>query len=68
MTEKEFKKIIEEVEILIECNKVMTDRLYNDSQLEISEIIDLLNADISWLSFNLDCLKTGEKKVLYGTR
>lgn len=63
MTKKEFKKIIEEVEILIECNKVMIDRLYNDSDLEISAIIDLLTANNSWLEFNLDCLKTGAKKV-----
>lgn len=63
MTKKEFKKIIEEVEVLIQCNKVMINRLYNDSDLEVSEIIELLTADISWLEFNLDCLKTGVKKV-----
>lgn len=63
MTKKEFKKLIEEIEVLIECNKVMINRLYNDSDLEVSEIIELLNADKSWLEFNLDCLKTGAKKV-----
>ena len=63
MTKKEFNKIIKEVEILIECNKLMIDRLYNDSDLEISAIIELLNSDISWLEFNLDCLKTGAKEV-----
>lgn len=61
MTKNEFKKIIEEVEVLIQCNKVMIDRLYNDSDLERSAIIELLTADISWLEFNLDCLKTGAK-------
>lgn len=63
MTKNEFKKIIEEVEVLIQCNKVMIDRLYNDSDLERSAIIELLTANISWLEFNLDCLKTGTKKV-----
>lgn len=66
MTKNEFKKIIEEVEVLIQCNKIMIERLYNDSDLNVSEIIELLTADISWLDFNLDCLKTGAniKKVL----
>lgn len=63
MTKKEFKKIIEETEVLKECNKVMINRLYNDSDLNVSEIIELLTANISWLEFNLDCLKTGAKKV-----
>lgn len=61
MTKNEFKKIIEEVEVLIECNKVMINRIYSDSDLNVSEIIELLTADISWLEFNLDCLKTGNK-------
>lgn len=66
MTKKEFKKIIEEVEVLIECNKVMINRLYNDSDLNVSEIIEVLTADILWLEFNLDCLKTGaEKKKVF---
>lgn len=63
MTKKEFKKIIEETEVLKECNKVMINRLYDDSDLNVSEIIELLTANISWLEFNLDCLKTGAKKV-----
>lgn len=63
MTKKEIKKIIEEIEVLIECNKVMIDRIYNDSDLDVSEIIEVLTADISWMEFNLDCLKTGAKKV-----
>lgn len=63
MTKKEFKKIIEEVEVLIQANKVMVNRLYNDADLEVSAIIELLDANTSWLEFNLDCLKTGAKKV-----
>ena len=63
MTKKEFKKIIEEVEVMIQCNKVMVNRLYNDADLNVSEIIELLDANTSWLEFNLDCLKTGSKKV-----
>ena len=65
MTKKEFKKVIEEVEVLIECNKVMINRIYNDAVLNVSDIIELLEADKSWLEFNLDCLKTGAelKKV-----
>ena len=66
MTKKEFKKIIEEVEVLIECNRVMINRLYNDSDLNVSEIIEVLTTDISWLEFNLYCLKTGaEKKKVF---
>lgn len=65
MTKKEFKKIIEEVEVLIECNKVMINRIYNDADLDVSDIIALLESNTSWLEFNLDCLKTGAelKKV-----
>lgn len=63
MTRKEFKKIIEEVEVMIQANKVMVNRLYNDSDLDVSDIIELLDANTSWLEFNLDCLKTGAKKV-----
>lgn len=61
MTKEEFKKVIEEVEVLIECNKVMINRIYNDADLDVSDIIELLEADKSWLEFNLDCLKTGVK-------
>lgn len=63
MTKKEFKKIIEEVEVMIQANKVMVNRLYNDGYLDVSDIIELLDANTSWLEFNLDCLKTGAKKV-----
>lgn len=63
MTKKEFKKIIEEVEVMIQANKVMVNRLYNDADLDVSDIIELLDANTSWLEFNLDCLKTGAKKV-----
>lgn len=63
MTKKEFKKIIEEVEVMIQANKVMVNRLYNDADLDVSSIIELLDANTSWLEFNLDCLKTGAKKV-----
>lgn len=61
MTKKEFKKVIEEVEVLIECNKVMINRIYNDADLDVSDIIELLETNTSWLEFNLDCLKTGAK-------
>lgn len=63
MTKKEFKKIIEEVEVMIQANKAMVYRLYNDADLDVSDIIELLDANTSWLEFNLDCLKTGAKKV-----
>lgn len=63
MTKKEFKKIIEEVEVMIQANKIMVNRLYNDADINVSDIIELLDANTSWLEFNLDCLKTGAKKV-----
>lgn len=61
MTKNELKKVLEELEVLIECNKVMINRIYNDSDLDASEIIEVLTANVSWLEFNLDCLKTGVK-------
>lgn len=63
MTNNEFKNLIEEVEVLIECNKVMIDMINNHHDLDVSKIREILSANISWLEFNLDCLKTGAEKV-----
>lgn len=63
MTKKEIEEVISEVEVLLECNKVMINRLHNSTDPDVSEIIELLTANISWLEFNSDCLKTGVKKV-----